>query len=128
MVECKPLVNGCPWNWLVCAHAAAGGHFKVLKWARAHHCDWDESTCAAAAQSGHLEVLQWARAHGCPWDWRTRALAGSNEVRQWAIDHGCPAQPTLHTAQVAIHDAIAGLNIGAELQAGDDTRPLISST
>ena len=60
--------NGCPWDELTCAYAAAGGHLEVLQWARQNGCPWDQSTCVWAASGGHLEVLQWARQNGCPWD------------------------------------------------------------
>jgi len=37
-------VNGCPWEMLTCAYAAAGGHLEVLVWARERGCEWDEDT------------------------------------------------------------------------------------
>ena len=33
---------------------------------RADGCPWDELVCAEAAKGGHLEVLKWPRAEGCP--------------------------------------------------------------
>ena len=42
---------------LLCALSARGGHFAVLKWARAQGCPWNKRTCAIAARNGHLEVL-----------------------------------------------------------------------
>ncbi|KAG5188644.1 hypothetical protein JKP88DRAFT_303960 [Tribonema minus] len=50
----------------VCAAAAAGGHARVLRWARAAGCAWDERVCAEARLNGHLDVLEWAAREGCP--------------------------------------------------------------
>ena len=33
---------------------------------RADGCPWDELVCAEAAKGGHLEVLKWLRAEGAP--------------------------------------------------------------
>lgn len=85
--------SGCPRHWMVCVHAARGGHLEVLKWAREHGCELNKSICAAAAQGGHLEVLKWAREQGCPWDRRTCAGAaqgGHLELLKWAREQGCP--------------------------------------
>jgi hypothetical protein len=48
--------NGCPWDWLTCAHAAEGGHLEVLKWARANGCPWYEETRELAANLGYVEA------------------------------------------------------------------------
>jgi len=40
---------GCPWDWLMCAYAAGGGHLDVLRWAREHDCLWNAWTCEYAA-------------------------------------------------------------------------------
>jgi hypothetical protein len=42
--------NKCPWNWLICAKAAKGGHLEVLKWARENGAPWSEETRQLAAQ------------------------------------------------------------------------------
>ena len=76
--------NGCPWDAMTCARAAAGGtrrfcsgrlragargtaHAHALREATWRCCSGrvrtdavDEHTCSAAAKEGHLEVLQWA--------------------------------------------------------------------
>ena len=52
----------------LCASAARGGQFEVLKWARANDCPWDERTCECAAAGGQLEILKWAEENGCPMD------------------------------------------------------------
>ncbi|QDZ25166.1 hypothetical protein HOP50_16g77120 [Chloropicon primus] len=79
-----------PWGKLTCAHAAWGGHLRVLKVLREHGCPWDEETCSSAAGGGHLEVLQWARKQACPWDYwscyyaaQTTKLRGQGEVAKW---------------------------------------------
>ena len=85
--------NECPWDFRTCAGAAKRGHLEVLKWARANGCPGDERTCAGAAYGGHLEVLKWARANGCPWDEDTCANAayyGHFEVLKWARANDCP--------------------------------------
>jgi hypothetical protein len=104
------------WNTSTCAHAALGGHLKVLKWLRVEDseeggndnrekCSWDELTCAFAAEGGHLEVLKWARGEDdgdisdrekCPWDHRTRQYATRNKhlkVLKWVKENGCPDYP-----------------------------------
>lgn len=39
----------------------------ILRYARANGCPWNVLTCAYAAAAGHLEALKWARAEGCGW-------------------------------------------------------------
>ncbi len=58
-------------------HAASGGHFVVLKWARENGC-WEERLCARAARSGHLYILKWAGENGCDWDLRACFYAARN--------------------------------------------------
>jgi hypothetical protein len=82
-----------PWDERTCRCAAAGGHLRVLEWARENGCSWDEDTCAFAAEGGHLEVLEWARENGCPWNWYTCANAaegGHIELLRWARENGAP--------------------------------------
>ena len=81
--------------------AATGGHFEMLKWARANGLpvgrgdvrgaaeaatsDAEKSGARTAAsgmrhvrtrrRAATLEVLQWARENGCPWDVDTCAFA-----------------------------------------------------
>jgi hypothetical protein len=76
----------------VCASAATGGQFEILRWLKQHNTPWDESVCENAAQNGHLEMLQWARANGCPWNidvCRNAALGGHFKLLKWAIENGC---------------------------------------
>ena len=85
--------NGCPWDGIVCAYAALGGHLEVLQWARANDCPWGKWCCAYAAMNGHLAVLQWARANGCPWGRYTCMYAaqdGHLAVLEWARASGAP--------------------------------------
>lgn len=82
--------NGCAWNVLTCAYAAAAGHLDVLQWAREEGCPWNEATCAFAAAGGHLEILQWARARGCPWGEETCASAArGGRLEVWCDVYVC---------------------------------------
>jgi len=56
-----------PWNRLVCAYAAKGGHLEVLKWLRAQNppCPWDKNRiCEEAALNGNIEILDWLKSIG----------------------------------------------------------------
>lgn len=80
-------------NVTVCSHAAWGGHFGLLIWARENGADRDSWTCAYAAKSGRLDILKWVRNGGCEWDkWTTTYAAEGGHLRVliWARNGGCP--------------------------------------
>jgi hypothetical protein len=79
----------------VCAEAAHGGHFEMLKWLRDEGYTWERHTCSLAAKEGHWEVLKWAVENGCPLSFKTlravRKFYGEEiEVQKWLIEHRCP--------------------------------------
>lgn len=48
--------------------AAREGNMDILRYARRNGCPWNVLTCAYAAASGNLETLKWAREEeGCGW-------------------------------------------------------------
>ena len=87
------LAAGCPLDATATEMAAKAGSTEILHWARAKGCGWNANACRNAAEYGHLEVLQMLRAEGCPWDRLTCAAAarsGHVEVLRWARENGCP--------------------------------------
>jgi len=84
-----------PWDVGTCASAAAGGHLKLLMWARESHCPWNAWTCTDAAKGGHFELLKWAREQGCPWNfscYRAAAHCGRLDILQWLHSQKCPTK------------------------------------
>ena len=53
------------WGLGVMAYAALGGHFELMKWARADGCPFHTATLGNAAFGGHLEMYKWAIEQGC---------------------------------------------------------------
>ncbi len=39
----------------------------MLQWLLAHGCERELNTCTLAAAGGHFDVLKWARAKDFPW-------------------------------------------------------------
>ena len=99
-----------PFDELVTADAALGGHLDILKWLRSESflletimetgetwgpCPWDESATANAAGEGgrDAELLRFARENGCPWDGDVylRAQEWKRPIAfEWALKNGCP--------------------------------------
>jgi hypothetical protein len=86
-----------PLGETVCAAAARGGHFDILKELREECCYWDEETCNEAARGGHLEILKWAKENFCPWSAKTFACAVASEnleMIRWLAENDCPRDET----------------------------------
>lgn len=82
----------CEWDeQQICAAAARGGQWEVIKWAMEGGCMPDEKCCEQAVNGGHFELLQWLRNNGCPWDKRTSRAAAqkSFEIFRWVVEGGC---------------------------------------
>jgi hypothetical protein len=78
-----------------CDHAAAFGHFHILRWAREVGLQWTESTMCNLAAKGSVEMLKWAFENGCPMGegyavMAHLAMAGSIEGAEWALSLGYP--------------------------------------
>jgi hypothetical protein len=80
--------------------AAAWGHEGLIQMAHAQGVAWGEHITAHAARGGHLRVLQLLRQYGCPWSERTVyvSMREHPKIAVWALDNGAPVTPNCTAA------------------------------
>ena len=69
----------------VCAHAARGGHIRLIQWARARGAPWDKHTFNNAAANGKTALLQWLCEQNAPWEASTSAAAAGGGYLKVAL-------------------------------------------
>ncbi len=89
-------------NPQVCAAAASGGCFSILRALRARHAAWDHSVCIEAACVGHLAMLEWAIRNGADARYAVfecAARADQQHVLRWLHAH-CRVVPGFATHEL----------------------------